>query len=125
MKAFGIINSFSIFNLQFKNMNSKHRDIIFTFETKDSNNFSFLDAKLPAKANTLLLQFFEKPQLLEFLLIKIVLFLILKSRFSSTSFCSAFYIEVEHLRSIFKCNNYPVNIIDQCTKKRLDKLYVP
>ena len=36
-----------------------------------------------------------------------------------------FHIEVEHLRSIFKCNNYPVNIIDQCIKKFLDKLYVP
>ena len=36
-----------------------------------------------------------------------------------------FHIEVEHLRSIFKRNNYPVNIIDQCIKKFLDKLYVP
>ena len=32
---------------------------------------------------------------------------------------------MEHLRSIFKCNNYPVNIIDQCIKKFLEKLYVP
>ena len=29
------------------------------------------------------------------------------------------------MRSIFKCNNYPVNIIDQCIKKFLDKLYIP
>ena len=36
-----------------------------------------------------------------------------------------FHIEVELLRSIFKCNNYPVNIIDQCIKKFFDKLYVP
>ena len=35
------------------------------------------------------------------------------------------HIEVEHLRSIFKCNNYPVNIINQCIKKFLDKLDVP
>ena len=34
-------------------------------------------------------------------------------------------IEVERLRSIFKCNNYPVNIIDQCIKKFLEKLYFP
>ena len=34
-------------------------------------------------------------------------------------------IEVEHLRSIFKCNNYPVNIIDQCIRKFLHELYVP
>ena len=36
-----------------------------------------------------------------------------------------FHIEVELLRSIFKCNNYPVNVIDQCIKNFLDKLYVP
>ena len=60
-------------------MNSKHKDTIFTSETEGSNNFSFLDVKLPAKTNGLLLQFFEKPQLLEFLLITIVLFLILAS----------------------------------------------
>ena len=28
-------------------------------------------------------------------------------------------------KSIFKCNNYPVNIIDQCIKNVLDQLYVP
>ena len=34
------------------------------------------------------------------------------------------YIEVEQLRSIFKYNNYHVNIVDQCIKKFLEKLYV-
>ena len=29
------------------------------------------------------------------------------------------------LRSIFKCNSYPVNIIDQCIIKLLDRLYFP
>ena len=36
-----------------------------------------------------------------------------------------FHIEVELLRSIFKCNNYPVNIIGQCIKKFFDKSYAP
>ena len=36
-----------------------------------------------------------------------------------------FHIEAEFLGSIFKCNNYPVNLIDQCIKKFLEKLYVP
>ena len=35
-----------------------------------------------------------------------------------------FHVEVELLRSIFKWNNYPVNIIDQCIKKFLEILYV-
>ena len=36
-----------------------------------------------------------------------------------------FLIEVELLICIFKCNNYRVDIIDQCVKKFLDKLYFP
>ena len=35
-----------------------------------------------------------------------------------------FNIEVELLRSIFKCNIYLVNSIDQCIKNFFDKLYV-
>ena len=35
-----------------------------------------------------------------------------------------FHIEVKLLRNIFKCNNYLLNIIDQCIKKFWDKLYV-
>ena len=36
-----------------------------------------------------------------------------------------FDVEIELLRSIFKCNNYPVNNIGQWIKKIFDKLYVP
>ena len=35
------------------------------------------------------------------------------------------HIEVELLRSNFKCNDYLVNIINQCIKKFLDNLYLP
>ena len=35
------------------------------------------------------------------------------------------HIEVELLRSNLKCNDYFVNIINQCIKKFLDNLYVP
>ena len=35
-----------------------------------------------------------------------------------------FHIEVELLRSFFKCNNFPVNAIDQYIKKFFVKLYV-
>ena len=36
-----------------------------------------------------------------------------------------FNTEVEQLRRIFKCNYYLVNIIDQCIRNVLDKLYIP
>ena len=45
--------------------------------------------------------------------------------FKISSSMEYFQIEVERLRGIFKCNNCPVNIIDQCIERFLDKLYVP
>ena len=48
--------------------------------------------------------------------------------FQFLKICSSmenYHIELELLRSLFKCNNYPVNVIDQCIKKFLEKLYVP
>ena len=50
-------------------MNLKHKNIKFTFETEDSNNFPFLDVKITYK---------NKPHLVKLLLITIVLFLIPK-----------------------------------------------
>ena len=69
-------------------------------------------SKLPAKTNGL----GYKVDLVHMLLFRF---------FKIRSSMENFHIEVEYLRSIFKCNNYPVNIIDQCIKKFLDKLYVP
>ena len=37
----------------------------------------------------------------------------------------SFHLEVEQLRQIFKSNNYPVGLIDQCVKTFLNKIYVP
>ena len=37
----------------------------------------------------------------------------------------SFHLEVEQLRQIFKCNNYPVGLIDQCVKTFLNKVCVP
>ena len=38
-------------------MNSKHRNIKFTFETEDSNNFSFLDVKITRQNTVCYFQF--------------------------------------------------------------------
>ena len=37
----------------------------------------------------------------------------------------SFHLEVDQLRQIFKCNNYPVTLIDQCVKTFLNKIFVP
>ena len=54
--------------------------------------------------------------------------LIFTSRFCCFTICSdmqSFHLEVEQLRQTFKCNNYPVGLIDQCVKTFLNKIYVP
>ena len=116
-------------------MNSKHRNIKFTFETEHSNNFSFLDDKITQQNKQFLTSIFRKATFsgvftnydsfisdtYKIDLVHVLLFQFLKM-------CSSMenvHIEVELLRSIFKCNNYHVNIIDQCIKKFFDKLYVP
>ena len=116
-------------------MNSKHKNLKFTFETEDSNNFLFLDVKITRKSKRLLTSIFRKAifcgvytnydsfilETYKIGLGRLLLFLFFK-------ICSSMenhHIKVEHLRSIFKCNNYPINIIDQCVNKFLDKLYVP
>ena len=116
-------------------MNSKHSNIKFTFETEDSNNFSFLDFKITRQNKWFVTSIFCKAifsgvftnydrrisDTNKIGLVHTLLFRIFK-------ICSSmenFHIEVELLRSIFKCNNYPVNIIDQCIKKFFDKFYVP
>ena len=90
-------------------------------------------SKLPAKTHSLLLRFFTKPPLVyanynSFILETYKISLVHMLLFRFFKICSSmenFHIEVEHMRSIFKCNNYPVNKIDQYIKKFLDKLYVP
>ena len=37
----------------------------------------------------------------------------------------SFRLEVDQLRQIFKYNNYPVTLIDQCVKTFLNKIFVP
>ena len=116
-------------------MNSKHENIKFTFETEDSNNFSFLDVKIALKNKRFVTSIFCKATfsgvytnydsfILDTYKTDLVHTLLFRF-FEIYSSMENFHIEVEHLRRIFKCNNYPVHIIDQRIKKFLDKLYVP
>ena len=116
-------------------MNSKHKNIKFTFETENSHDFSFLDAKVTRKNKRFVTSIFCKATFSRvfanydsfiFDTYKRGLVRTLLSRFFKI--CSSMenvHIEVELRRSIFKCHNYPVNVVDQCIKKFLDNLYVP
>ena len=115
-------------------MNSKHKNIKFTFETEDSNNFSFLDVKITRKNKRFVTSIFRKATFSgvftnydSFIFDTYKIGLVHTLLFRFFKICSSmenFHIGVEHLRCIFRCNNYPINIIDQCIKKFLDKLYI-
>ena len=107
----------------------------FIFEREDLNNFSFLEVKITRKKNQFVTSIFRKATFSGiFTNCESFIFDTCKTGSAHTlvlwffKVCSRmdnFYIEVEHLRGNFKCSNYSVNIIDQCIKKFLDKLYVP
>ena len=111
-------------------MDLKHKNIKFTIETEDLKHFSFLNVKITCKNKRFVASIFCKATFsgvstncnsFIFDIYKIGLVHTLLFRFFKI--CSSmenFQIEIEHLRSIFKCNNYPVNITDQCIKKVLD-----
>ena len=116
-------------------MNWKHKNVKFTLETKDLNNFSFLYVKITRKNKRFVTSPFRKTTFNgvftncdSFILDTYKTGLVHTLLFRFFKICSSmenFHIEVKHLRSIFKCSNYPVNIIDQFIKNLLDKLFVP
>ena len=107
-------------------VNLKHKNIKFTFETEDSNNFSFLDVKITRKNKRFVTLIFCEATFngvftnydsFIFDTYKMGLVHTLMFRFFKIgSNKEDFHIKVELLRSIFKCKNYPINIIDQCIK---------
>ena len=115
-------------------MNSKHKNIKFTFETEDSKNFLFLDVKITRKNKRFVTSIFRKAIFSgvytnydSFVLETYKIGLVHTLLFRFFKICSSMenvHIEVEFLRSIFKCNSCAVNIIDQCIKKFLEKFYV-
>ena len=116
-------------------MNPKYKNIKFTFETENSNYFSFLDVKIARKNKQFVTSIFRKATFsgaftnyASFIFDTYKIGLVRTLLFRFFKICSSMenvHIEVEHLRSILKCSNCLINIIDQCIKKFLDKLYVP
>ena len=115
-------------------MNSKHKNIKFIFEIEDSNNLSFLDVKTTQQNKRFVASIFRKATFsgvftnyVSFFCDTYKIGLVHTLLFRFCKICSSienFHIEVELLRSIFKCNNYHINIIDQCIKKFFEKFYV-
>ena len=100
----------------------------FTFEIEDLNNFSFSDVEITRKRKRFVTSIFSKAAFTgvfsnynSFIFDTYMIGLVYKRSYSDIfNFFSSlknFRIEVSHLRSFFKYNNYSVNAIDLCIKK--------
>ena len=116
-------------------MNTRHKNLKFTFDFEQNNSFSFLDVKITGGSNRFSTSVFCKATFsgvftnfdsFIFELYKTNLIFTLMFRcFTICSDMQSFHLEVEQLQQIFECNNYPVGLIDQCVKTFLIMIYVP
>ena len=117
-----------------KYMNTRHKNLKFTFDFEQNNSFYFLDVKITRGSNGFSTSVFCKAMFSgvftnfdSFIFESYNTNLIFTLLFRCFTICSdmqSFHLEVEQLRQIFKCNNYPVGLIDQCVKTFLNKIYV-
>ena len=116
-------------------MNKKHKNLKFTFDFEQSNSFSFLDVKITHGDKGFSTSVFRKGTCTgvfrnfeSFIFDSYKTGLILTLLFCCFTICSdmqSFHQEVEQLQQIFKCNKYPVTLIDQSIKTFLNKIYIP
>ena len=116
-------------------MNTKHKNLKFTFALEQNNSFSFLNVKITRGSKRFFTSFFCKATFtgvftnfdsFVFESYKTGLIFILLFRcFTICSYMLSFYLGFDPLRQIFKCNNYSVTLIDQCVKTFLNKIFVP
>ena len=116
-------------------MNTRYKNLKFTFDFEQNTGFSFLDVKITRGSNGFSTSVFRKATFSGvftnfdgFIFESYKTDLIFTLLFRCFIICSdmqSFRLEVEQLRQIFKCNNYPVGLIDQCVKTFLNKINVP
>ena len=106
-------------------MNTRHKNLIFTFDL-EQNSFSFLDVKITHRSNRFSTSVFRKATFSgvftnfdSFIFESYktdLIFTLLFRCFTTCSDMQSFHLEVEQLRHIFKCNDYPVGLMGQCVK---------
>ena len=87
----------------------------FTNEQENVGSLSFLDVKIC----------FEKGKNLSLVFTKNFLHTLLHRSFSICYDFKMFHFKIDHLKTIFIKNNYPLNFTDSCIKSFLNKLYTP
>ena len=115
-------------------MNSRHRNIKFTYEEEDNNTLAFLDIKITRKEGRFTTSIYRKKTFsgvylnyTSFLPFDYKKGLIYTLLFRTYTICSDYvelHKEIDRLKLIWQRNKFPLFFIDKCVKKFLDKLFV-
>ena len=116
-------------------MNTRHKDLKFTFYFEQNNSLSLLDVKITRGSKGFSTSVFHTAMFSGvFMNFHSLIFeyhkpgLIFTLMFCCFTICSdmqSFYLEVDQFWLIFKCNNYPDTLIHQFVKTFLNKIFVP
>ena len=116
-------------------MNTRHKSLKFTFDFEQNNSLTFLDVKTTRRNKGFSTSVLRKATLsgvftnfnsfiFEYYKTGLIFALLFRC-FTICSDMQSFHLEVDQLLQIFKYNNYPITLIDQCVKTFLNKIFVP
>ena len=115
-------------------LNSKHKNIKFTYEKESNDSLPFLDILISRSENGFKTSVYHKPTFSgvysnfnSFIYdqYKIgLIFTLLFRTFSIVSDFSRFHTEVSHLKDILRKNAFPIKLVDNCIKTFLNKKFL-
>ena len=115
-------------------LNSKHRNMKFTFEEEENDSLSFLDVKITRENGKFSTSVFRKKTFSgvysnfdSFLPVEYKKGLIATLLYRAFTICSNYrklHDEITRPKVIWQKNNFPLHFVDRCVKKVLDKLVV-
>ena len=115
-------------------MNSRHKNMKFTFEEEQNDTMSFLDIKITRELGKLTTSVYRKKTFSgvylnygSFLPVDYKKGLIATLLHRTYTICSDYvrlHEEIMKLKTIWQKNNFPLFFIDKCVKKFLDKIFI-
>ena len=118
-----------------KYLNSRHKNMTFTYEVEHDNCLPFLDVLVTREGDSLLTSIYRKPTFsglytnfysyISEKYKKGLIFSLIFRIFTFTVDWNKFHTEVEYLKEILRKNSYPEYFIDKCIKMFLDKKINP
>ena len=131
---FALLKSKDLFLSFARYMNTRHKNLKFTFDFELNDSLSFLDVKITRGSKGFCTSAYRKntfsgvfTNLDSFIFQSYktgLIFTLLFRCFTIGSDRQSFHFEVDQLREIFKYNNYPVTLLDQFVKTSLISLYL-